>query len=85
MVAVLDPKKIPDVMQVVFGKHLHAIYFIVEEGETSNPSLEQGQDKDDPNPMDEDDDLLGDEEKELAKNQKLGGDATGSSSDHSTS
>jgi hypothetical protein len=81
-VAVLDPKKIPDVMQVVFGKHLHAIYFIVEEGETSNPSLEQGQDKD---PMDEDDDLLGDEEKELAKNQKLGGGATGSSSDHSTS
>ena len=31
-VAVLDPKKIPQTLEVVFGKYLHAIYFIVEEG-----------------------------------------------------
>ncbi|CAD6260963.1 unnamed protein product [Miscanthus lutarioriparius] len=54
-VAVLDPKKIPQTLEVVFGKYLHAIYFIVEEGDGSGAHSSADQDKD---PMDEDDDLL---------------------------
>jgi hypothetical protein len=58
-VAVLDPKKIPETLHVVFGKYLHAIYFILEEGEGSGKHVDDGLDNE---PMDEDDDLLGEEE-----------------------
>ena len=54
-VAVLEPKKNPQTLEVVFGKYLHAIYFIVEEWEGSGAHSSADQDKD---PMDEDDDLL---------------------------
>jgi hypothetical protein len=75
-VAVLDPKKIPETLQVVFGKYLHAIYFILEEGEGSSEHVDDGLDNE---PMDEDDDLLGEEE-ELGKSKDapLGGGKSGS-------
>ncbi|KAJ1281684.1 hypothetical protein BS78_04G324700 [Paspalum vaginatum] len=64
-VAVLDPKKIPETLQVVFGKYLHDIYFIVEDGDGSSGQNVSNLNRD---PMNEDDDdMLGDEEQELRK------------------
>jgi hypothetical protein len=74
-VAVLDPKKIPETLQVVSSKYLHAIYFILEEGEGSGKHVDDGLDNE---PMDEDDDLLGEEELGKSKDAPLGGGKSGS-------
>ena len=83
-VAVLEPKKIPQTLEVVFGKYLHAIYFIVEEGDGSGAHSSADRDKD---PMDEDDDLLSEEEKEIGKNSTatLGGNSSAPTREHKSS
>ena len=65
-VAVLDQQKIPDTLEVVFGKYLHGIFFIIEEAGSSGFNKGNNTKKD---PMDEDEDLLGEEEKELKEKQ----------------
>jgi hypothetical protein len=77
-IVVLDPKKIPETLEVVFGKYLHGIYFIVENGEGSSGP----RDGIDTDPMGEDDDLLREEQKELGKDkdQDIGGASSGEKS-----
>uniref|UniRef100_A0A0A9C885 Uncharacterized protein n=1 Tax=Arundo donax TaxID=35708 RepID=A0A0A9C885_ARUDO len=76
-VAILDSKLIPDIMEVVFGKCLHSICFIVEDDKSS--TSKNGTDPSDEN-LDQDDDMLGEEEKEMKKREAKRSKLTGSSS-----